>query len=214
MSDEQAFLNALIANPTDDVCRLAYSDWLEERNELGKATYLRLVVRAVEQITSGEELGATRDGLWPLITTLDEDWRNAVGRRFDVRLKSVPSDRKLAAIKSVREGLGCGLAEAVRIIEVTPHQITGGCRIEVVISLRVFFLPNLADEVEVFVTDHPANNPNYPLQITRPHRIIVTLRGNYQSPRAVSDVKIGKQSQGFWPKNRPKSYPSYHMKQP
>jgi uncharacterized protein (TIGR02996 family) len=65
MSDEQAFRNALTATPADDVCRLAYSDWLEERGDIGKATYRWLVVRAVEQITNGEvDEEANREYYW------------------------------------------------------------------------------------------------------------------------------------------------------
>jgi uncharacterized protein (TIGR02996 family) len=33
MSDEAAFLNAILANPEDDAPRLVYADWLEERGD-------------------------------------------------------------------------------------------------------------------------------------------------------------------------------------
>lgn len=44
MSDEAAFLNAILANPEDDAPRLAYADWLEEQGDSAadaKAVYLR-----------------------------------------------------------------------------------------------------------------------------------------------------------------------------
>src|SRR5215472_4772822 len=44
MSDEAAFLNAILANPEDNAPRLVYADWLEEQGDLAadaKAAYLR-----------------------------------------------------------------------------------------------------------------------------------------------------------------------------
>ena len=44
MSDEAAFLQAILANPEDDAPRLVYADWLDERDDaLGevKSAYLR-----------------------------------------------------------------------------------------------------------------------------------------------------------------------------
>ena len=41
MSDETAFLNAIREKPDDDTARLAYADWLEERND-PRAEYVRL----------------------------------------------------------------------------------------------------------------------------------------------------------------------------
>jgi len=43
--DNADFINAIVANPQDDVLRLAYADWLEKRNETldsERATFLRL----------------------------------------------------------------------------------------------------------------------------------------------------------------------------
>lgn len=48
MSDEPAFLNAILANPQDDAPRLIYADWLDERgDELAtqKADFLRVTCR-------------------------------------------------------------------------------------------------------------------------------------------------------------------------
>jgi len=44
MSDEDAFLARIAATPADDVARLVYADWLEERGDAesaAKAEYLR-----------------------------------------------------------------------------------------------------------------------------------------------------------------------------
>lgn len=47
MTDEQAFLDALAADPADDTTRLVYADWLDDRGEAAKAEYLRMVVGLV-----------------------------------------------------------------------------------------------------------------------------------------------------------------------
>jgi uncharacterized protein (TIGR02996 family) len=140
LPNEQAFRNALTANPADDVCRLAYSDWLEERGDIGKATYLRLIVRAVEQITNGEELGPTREGLWPLISTLEEDWLNAVGRRFDVRLEGYDPIEKVGVCSLLRQLYDKGLSDSQKQSENLPNDLTRGCRLEVALAIRSRFV--------------------------------------------------------------------------
>jgi uncharacterized protein (TIGR02996 family) len=47
MNDE-AFLSAIAADPADDVNRLAYADWLEERGGAARAEYVRLRLKARE----------------------------------------------------------------------------------------------------------------------------------------------------------------------
>jgi uncharacterized protein (TIGR02996 family) len=41
MSDGDSLLQAIIANPADDLPRLAYADWLEERGQVGQANFIR-----------------------------------------------------------------------------------------------------------------------------------------------------------------------------
>lgn len=53
MNDEQGFLRILAENPTDNVTRLVYADWLEERQD-ARAHFLRLLVT----------LGAKRQEAW------------------------------------------------------------------------------------------------------------------------------------------------------
>lgn len=40
--DQQALLNAILANPADDLPRLVYADWLEEHNDPDRAEFIRL----------------------------------------------------------------------------------------------------------------------------------------------------------------------------
>jgi uncharacterized protein (TIGR02996 family) len=43
MSDEQAFLRSLLANPSDEPLRLVFADWLDEYGD-PRGTFLRLEV--------------------------------------------------------------------------------------------------------------------------------------------------------------------------
>ena len=42
MSDEEGFLQTIIANPDDDAPRLVYSDWLEDHGYLDRAEFIRV----------------------------------------------------------------------------------------------------------------------------------------------------------------------------
>ena len=44
MSDRQAFLRAIRANPDDDTARLAFADWLDEHDEPERAEFIRLQI--------------------------------------------------------------------------------------------------------------------------------------------------------------------------
>jgi uncharacterized protein (TIGR02996 family) len=67
MSDEQAFLHSLLANPSDDTTRLVYADWLDDRGD-PRGTFLRVEV-AIQQAGEGtraelgERLHQARRGL-------------------------------------------------------------------------------------------------------------------------------------------------------
>jgi uncharacterized protein (TIGR02996 family) len=50
MSDEDAFLRAILDHPADDAPRLVYADWLDERGDrvsVRKARFLRTTAQAV-----------------------------------------------------------------------------------------------------------------------------------------------------------------------
>lgn len=78
MNQEAVFLLGLVENPADDLLRLVYSDWLEERGDpdsLEKAEYLRLTVRSI-----GEKAGEMAARLEQLAAGLDPDWLAPVSR--------------------------------------------------------------------------------------------------------------------------------------
>lgn len=45
MSDREAFVQAIAANPTDDLPRLVFADWLEEHGEPERAEFIRTQIR-------------------------------------------------------------------------------------------------------------------------------------------------------------------------
>jgi uncharacterized protein (TIGR02996 family) len=44
MSDREAFLNAIAANPADDTARLAFADWLDEHDDPVRAEFIRVQI--------------------------------------------------------------------------------------------------------------------------------------------------------------------------
>jgi uncharacterized protein (TIGR02996 family) len=79
LSDEAAFLNAILANPEDDAPRLVYADWLDERGDPAseaKAAFLRA--------TASLALPGGRIRKWRRLChsarELDDDWLAVVGK--------------------------------------------------------------------------------------------------------------------------------------
>lgn len=118
MSDEAAFLAALKANPADDLTRLVYADWLDERDELAKGQYLRAVVDLTWLAGGTPEYNDAAVRLYTACLQADPAWRKAAGTRFDVVLEGYAD--KIYAIKVIREITAFGLAEAKAMAESVP----------------------------------------------------------------------------------------------
>lgn len=75
--DEQAFLDAIIASPGDDLPRLVFADWLEEcgRSDLGAATaeFIRLTCGRSRKDGKPYQMLPTGAGAW-----LKGNWRRLV----------------------------------------------------------------------------------------------------------------------------------------
>jgi uncharacterized protein (TIGR02996 family) len=95
MSEERSFLDALAANPADDLTRLVYADWLDDHAD-GRSRYLRLVCE-LARMPEGDLLESpASDALIALNPVLDPDWQAAAGSRFEVALVEFsPQDRNL-----------------------------------------------------------------------------------------------------------------------
>jgi uncharacterized protein (TIGR02996 family) len=54
VTDEDALLRAVIADPEDDAPRLIYADWLDERGQCERAEFIRLQIALTEMPTDDE----------------------------------------------------------------------------------------------------------------------------------------------------------------
>src|SRR5262245_61446898 len=106
MSDERAFLDALRADPGDDVTRLVYADWLDDR-----ADFLRGEVELASLPEGDPRAAELSERLARRRLDLAPEWVRAAGKRWDVWLTGYPGRKKIAVIKIIRELTGCGLAE-------------------------------------------------------------------------------------------------------
>jgi uncharacterized protein (TIGR02996 family) len=120
MSDEEAFLAALKANPADDTTRLVFADWLDDRDEPAKAQYLRAVVDLTRLAGGTAEYTEAAGRLYTAAVQTDSTWRDAAGARFDVVLERCGIACKIQAIKVIRELTHFGLAEAKAMAESVP----------------------------------------------------------------------------------------------
>lgn len=109
MSDERAFLQAILEQPGDDARKLAFADWLEERGD-PRAEYLRLMMKVrqervvtPEQRQRHQELSAELAGLH---TQVAEAWRTDRG--------SSPENRERQRRIQALEGQLADLSKQVR----------------------------------------------------------------------------------------------------
>jgi uncharacterized protein (TIGR02996 family) len=140
MTDEDAFLAALKANPADDTARLVYADWLDERDQPQKAAYLRAVVDLTRLRGGTPEYTAAADRLYAACVDTAADWRAAAGARFDVVLESFAD--KVWAIKEVRERTGIGLGQSKALVESAPVAVFSCLPFEVALHHLTAFKPN------------------------------------------------------------------------
>jgi uncharacterized protein (TIGR02996 family) len=101
MSDDAAFLATILAAPDDDAPRLVYADWLEEHNSLAKAEYLRLVHSLTILPQDAPERPRLVKRLLKVAGKLDETWRSAAGRRFDVIMEGWLGSAMFVVMKAV-----------------------------------------------------------------------------------------------------------------
>jgi uncharacterized protein (TIGR02996 family) len=78
---EQDFLGLLREGPEDEVLRLAYADWLEERNDL-RAGFLRLEAQLARLPETSPDHEALRHELAQLAARVDVRWRADVCRVY------------------------------------------------------------------------------------------------------------------------------------
>jgi uncharacterized protein (TIGR02996 family) len=83
MGTEEAFLQAVLADSTDDSIHLVYADWLEERGDAVsavKAEFLRLTVQLAASLQTRGKRKKQRQRLQQLSAGLDTNWLGVVSR--------------------------------------------------------------------------------------------------------------------------------------
>jgi uncharacterized protein (TIGR02996 family) len=123
MSEEQAFLAALAANPADDLTRLVYADWLDEHGHQ-KSRYLRLVTELA--LMPREEMlqSQAHDEILSLSAVLHPDWLEAVGRRFELALIRFNMSDRLILIRALSEWLHIEGLEAEQLTALPPIAVS------------------------------------------------------------------------------------------
>ena len=125
MTEDEPFIAGIRANPLDDLRRLVYADWLDERNRTEEAEYLRLVaaLAATGAAVDPWHLNAVR--LVELAQRLDDSWRERVASRFELWFDEIRPDRTICFIKSARAISGKGIAELSGFVA-RPTKVLGG----------------------------------------------------------------------------------------
>jgi uncharacterized protein (TIGR02996 family) len=97
MSEEQGFLHAIQARPHDDVPRLIYADWLDERDD-PRGEYLRLQCELVRTWTYLNPQTKLRQRIGKLWSKLDPNWLLQV-RRYTTPPAPVDVGAAIPALK-------------------------------------------------------------------------------------------------------------------
>jgi uncharacterized protein (TIGR02996 family) len=72
--EERGFIRSILNNPAELTGWTAYVDWLEERDQLDRAEYLRLELKRLNYAESDPQRHAIRARMEELSTTLNPDW--------------------------------------------------------------------------------------------------------------------------------------------
>jgi uncharacterized protein (TIGR02996 family) len=136
MDHETTFIEAIRISPRDDIARQIYADWLEERGD-PRGRYLRLVHDVALRLEQGLDWVDLKPVLGELCKVMPLEWREQVGKRFDVVLESWLSARKIDIIGAVRFHTGLGLKEAKDLVEAAPHVVRNHLLLEEAEQVKV-----------------------------------------------------------------------------
>jgi uncharacterized protein (TIGR02996 family) len=102
MNDDSTFIAGIQAVPDDDARRLVYADWLEEQGASEKAEYLRVVNALTELPSEAPQRKRLVRRLLIVAEQIDEGWRDAVARRFDLVVEGLLGGALNVILKAVR----------------------------------------------------------------------------------------------------------------
>jgi len=75
-SDEYALLQAVTANPDDDLARLVYADWIEEHGRAERAEFIRLQIERDRQAATDPHARGISWREYELLRENEVDWRS------------------------------------------------------------------------------------------------------------------------------------------
>jgi uncharacterized protein (TIGR02996 family) len=101
VSEEEAYLRAILASPEDPSVRLVYADWLEERGESQRAEYLRLGAHLAANPPGDEPARALRRRMVELRARLPPGWLALLGDH-----RSTGSDPDPRRVETAAAALG------------------------------------------------------------------------------------------------------------
>ena len=122
MHEERGFLYALREHPEDDVTRLVYADWLEERDD-PRAVYLRGEVALARMAEGDDGYEAAEAELAEMREDIVPQWLEQAGKRWDVVLLGYSAAHEIHAIRVVREAVSYDPSEALVLVESAPSII-------------------------------------------------------------------------------------------
>lgn len=124
--DEEAFLAAIRAHPTDQRTRLVYADWLDENGQPEKAEFLRLQ----------GELAAVLDRLQHVRSSVDVAWVRRVTIRRDVVVHDYQAEQRFRCVKTIRLRCSRGLKDVVELLAKLPARVMCNLTLERAEELR------------------------------------------------------------------------------
>lgn len=159
MHEEQGFLDQLRDHPEDDVTRLVYADWLEDRADR-RSDYLRAEVVLGRLVVLDEGYANAEASLTSLRDGIDARWVELVGKRWDVIFQGHRSGYKIGAIKLIR-GIGAySLHQIVDLVETAPTVILiAAPRYEAEVARQHLLGSNPLAEVRVRLAPHEDDPP-------------------------------------------------------
>jgi uncharacterized protein (TIGR02996 family) len=95
MSQDNAFLETIRANPDDDTPRMVYADWLEEQGETDRAEFVRLECQLARLPEAATEFAPLHQRLWVLRRKLDSAWVARLGVRTFLIMPIPPQSRSI-----------------------------------------------------------------------------------------------------------------------
>jgi len=126
MSHEQGFLDQLRADPADQVTRLVYADWLDERGD-PRGAYLRAEQELAGLPEEDPRFADLDRAVSEQAAGMKTDWLAVAGHRWDVWLLGHLPDAKILAIKVLRAMSGLGLKEAKDLVDAVPTRLLVCC---------------------------------------------------------------------------------------